>query len=322
MKKLVALSALLLISINCVQGSGSTAKLEDLNIQAWNTFLNLENNLIATQRELGPKPKGFFTSWFRSKPKNDVQLDLNELAQIYGTLNTGDIAALTFLKKNCRDGGLLIPATDPLLCQEYPDILSKQIQNRLDVINSKIVSSDGILKTPPGWLYHLITASELLKEIDARNAMEYRIRQAVARSISPEDTQAFDSTPNILNENADLKGSNEPVTTGNTNTNGNVNSTVDTSPSNVPEQQAQVIDPAPKPQVIQQNNDNDANLQQQPGAGVIQSPPPSAPAQAPVSPATQNIIIQTQKCPPSTSDPSAIGPFINDLTRNDLLVML
>lgn len=214
--KIIALLIFTIIfcKVNYSQAS-RTSQLQILNVQAWDTYLKLENNLIATAKELGPKPKGFFSSMsralFTSKPKYDVQIDLNELAQIYGALNSADISALSFLKQNCRDGdGLFIPATDPMLCQEYPEILLKQIQNRLDVINSKVIHSDGILKTPPRWLYHLITATELLKEIDSRSAMEQSVRQGVGRSISPEDSKEFDTNPNILNDQPQNMQQNQP----------------------------------------------------------------------------------------------------------------
>lgn len=177
-------------------------QLEVLNVKAWKVYGELTKNYEANLKANVPIVKGSLADAFgidnRKNNLKDPQEDLNELAQLYGTLNTADIFALNFLKDHCQEKGLLQVSLDPILCQKYPDFLIKQIQNRMDVIISWVFASRGLLQSPPQWLYHVITAGALLKDIDARNRTEYEVKEAISRILTPKDSTDFDNNPNIL----------------------------------------------------------------------------------------------------------------------------
>ena len=118
--------------------------LEILNLKGWKTYAMLDSNQTKTLKEESrEKPRGFFSGMFGrvfgTLPKNPPQQDLDVLAQIFATLNTADITTLYYLKKNCKTGGIFDPTSDPNLCEKYPEILLKQVQNRLDVINANLI---------------------------------------------------------------------------------------------------------------------------------------------------------------------------------------
>lgn len=161
--------------------------LEILNLKAWNAYALLNSNLSKTlEEEARTQPRGFFGQMFGkvfgTLPKNPPQQDLDEMAQIFSTLNVADISTLFFLKKNCNDS-VFDPTKDPNLCVKYPEILIKQVQNRLDVVNTKLIRSKGGLKCPPNWLKHTISATEILKDIDTQNQLEYKVKEAITKAM-------------------------------------------------------------------------------------------------------------------------------------------
>lgn len=185
---------ILLLIIGLLYFNGVQANLEYLeylNLKAWNTHALLNSNETKTLKEESrAQPRGFFGKMygqvFGTLPKNPPQMDLNELAQIFATLNVADISTLLFLNKNCNNS-VFDPMKDPNLCEKYPEILIKQVQNRLDVVNTKLIRSKGSLKCPPNWLKHTISATEILKEIDIKNQLEYKFKEAVTKAMLSED---------------------------------------------------------------------------------------------------------------------------------------
>lgn len=166
--------------------------LEILNLKAWNVHAMLNSNQSKTlKEEARTQPRGFFGRMFGrvfgTLPKNPPQQDLDEIAQIFSTLNVADISTLFFLKKNCNDS-VFDPSKDPNLCVKYPEILIKQVQNRLDVVNTKLIRSKGGLKCPPNWLKHTISATEILKDIDTQNQLEYKVKEAITKAMLSGDT--------------------------------------------------------------------------------------------------------------------------------------
>lgn len=192
--------------------------LEMLNRDCLRLYDQLGRDYAKVLIAAGPKPKRLFSFTNNlvvdSKNGNGTQEDLNELAQLYSALNSADISALYFLKKHCQAGGLFDPTSDPNLCEEYPKILAKQVQNRLGVINSWVMHSEpGIVVSPPGWLYHAVTASELMRDIDRNNLLEYKAQEGVIRAVAERDSDEFDKMPNIYNEgllDTTAKGSVQP----------------------------------------------------------------------------------------------------------------
>lgn len=192
--------------INCL--NAQLSQLEVLNNESLRIYNQLEKNYIGALKEIEMKPKsGWFSSVvkyaFKGKKSNNYtpQMDLDEISQIFGTLNSADIATLYFLRKHCQRQGLLDPIKDPNLCLEYPEVIIKSVQNRLGLINSFVIhSTAGIMRSPSGWLYHVITAAELMRDVDPKNLMEYRVQQAVISAVAPKDFEDFLKKPNILSE--------------------------------------------------------------------------------------------------------------------------
>lgn len=190
--------------------SAASSTIETLNQQSVQVFKQLDKNYqkalkesLATNKKPGviSRLTSFIWNWKSSFPA--PQADLDELAQIYVVLNSADIAALYYLNKNCQQlpQGIFDPVKDPVLCLDYPEILVKQVQSRLGVINSCLVHSlSNILKTPPRWLYHVMTVAELMRNVDPKGLLEYRVQQAVIGAVSPQQFKEFESTPNILNQ--------------------------------------------------------------------------------------------------------------------------
>ena len=178
--------------------------LEVLNVKSWKVNEELTKNYEAKLKASVPYVKGSLAATFEifadNKNMKEPQADLNELAQMYGALNTADIFTLKFLREHCREKGLLQAASDPILCQQYTEFLAKQIQNRMDVIISRVFLSRGILQSPPLWLYHVITAGTLMKNLDAKNKMIYEVKESISRILAPADWEEFEKNPNILND--------------------------------------------------------------------------------------------------------------------------
>ena len=204
---LIATTGISLFAANSVLSLSSSTMETSLNEESLRTFKQLEKNYKATLKEIDSAPsKGLFASMksfvFSGKTKSAInpQDDLNELAQIYGALNSADISVLYYLRKHCgRNNTLIETVFDPNLCLEYPDILTKSVQNRLGVINSWVMHSIArILSSPPRWLYHAMTASELMLDVDPINVMEYRVQQAVISSAAPKEFEDFKNNPNIM----------------------------------------------------------------------------------------------------------------------------
>lgn len=195
---------ILLIFGLCLYGvEGKLEYLEILNLKAWNTHALLNSNETKTiKEESRAKPRGFFENMygkvFGTLPKNAPQIDLNELAQIFATLNVADISTIIFLKKNCKNS-VLDASMDANLCEKYPEILIKQVQNRLDAVNTKLFLSKGTLKCPPNWLKHTISATELLKDIDTQNQLEYKVKQAVTKAVLAEEEDINEDDKNKQN---------------------------------------------------------------------------------------------------------------------------
>lgn len=178
--------------------------LEVLNVKSWKVNEELTKNYEAKLKASVPIAKGSLAATFSMfadcKTIKEPQDDLNELAQMYETLNTADIFTLNFLRNHCQEKGLLQATSDPILCQQYTEFLAKQIQNRMDVIISRVFLSRGILQSPPRWLYHVITAGTLMKNLDAKNQMNYEVKESITKILAPTDSEEFEKNPNILND--------------------------------------------------------------------------------------------------------------------------
>lgn len=205
MKEIYLIFTFLIVSVLT-----TSSQIELIREHSSKTFEQLDKNYEAVLKEnvTAQKQKsggGMFSSFkrliFGKKSQINVQVDLNELAQLYEALNSADIAAIYFLRQKCQLNGLFDPTKDPRLCADYPEILTKEVQNRLGVINSCIVHSFmNVLTTPPNWLYHVITASELMQSVDPKGILEYRTQQAVVSAVSPEQYKEFTTMPNIINK--------------------------------------------------------------------------------------------------------------------------
>ena len=192
---------------------GELNNLELINVKSFKTYENLSANFAAQVQELTPKSSnGSF--WSLKKLllgkkiiENDPQEDLNELAQYYAALNSADVSVIYYLKQHCKKDGLFDPASDPILCQKYIETMKGQVKIRLDTITTRILAGREILHSPPRWLSHSITVSELLIDPETEAAKYFKIRQAISRIISPIESDEFDRTPNILNSNNEIEPS-------------------------------------------------------------------------------------------------------------------
>lgn len=176
------------IGVNC-----ELEHLELMNVEGWRLEQQFKNNYSAMVKDL--EPQGYFSRMFgrSKKAKPEPQVDLEELAQIYGTLNSADTAAIYFLNKECREGGLIEPKTDPTLCGKYPPHLIKQTLNRISTINSRIINSSGLLTCPKRWANHAVTVEGLLKDIDPKNLLEYRVNAAISKVISIDEPEVSEN---------------------------------------------------------------------------------------------------------------------------------
>ena len=175
--------SLLLAKVHC-----NLEHLELINLKSWALEKQFKANYDAMVKDIGPKSSfsSFFGKIFRSKVKLEPQKDLDELSQLYGAMNSADTAALYFLSKECGPEGNIDPKTDPIFCTNYRRNLIKQIQNRIVTINARIIKSNGMISCPPKWAHHAITVESLLKDIDPKSLLEYRINSAITAALEPD----------------------------------------------------------------------------------------------------------------------------------------
>lgn len=148
-------------------GTKPSTVLEEINVMAIETEKLLAKNLAAKLAErAGTAQTGILSRMFGSSNKvlPNPQVDLDELAGLYQSMNYADITAIDFIRANCNEsGGLFVPSMDPGLCSTYLPILFKVIEGRIGTITSQYMFSDGILKAPPDWPEH---ANEMLKLLE------------------------------------------------------------------------------------------------------------------------------------------------------------
>jgi hypothetical protein len=280
MKRIILFSVLFSIA------NATLEQLEVVNLEAWNVFGQMSKNYEDKVKRSGVKSKGMLSSmgglFGGSKVvEKDPQVDLNELAQLNAALNSADIATLAFLKENCKADGLLEVNTDPGLCEKYPGILLKQILNRLDVIDSQVMRSNGILKGPSKWLAHVLSVTEFLKGYDAEHALDYNVRQAIVRVMSPSESEELDRNPKLAEESAVIPSVSQNPTTLNPDS----DSTIKTEVS-----KTALPTPASNPL------SNDAKVAAPSVASAVQSVP--SPSMQPSGPQTGTALSNASTIPP------------------------
>lgn len=198
MKQDIGLLALITIALLGNQSihASTTSQMEIMNLAAGETLKKLQASVVAKAKfmeESSQKRMGGVIGMFGrmlsavlpgSSKQADPQADLDELAGYYQAMNYADIMALTFLKKNCKESGLLVPSTDPVLCTSYVPLLVKSIEGRIGTVTSHYLYSDEILKAPSEWPEHALEILRLLEELNAAEGnVEYGIERSLIKAM-------------------------------------------------------------------------------------------------------------------------------------------
>lgn len=196
MKQISSLLVLVVLLLgNSVHASAQISQMEIMNLTATETLKRLQLSLIAKAKSIEESSKkklggviGVFGSLINSalpasSKQADPQADLDELAGYYQAMNYADIMSLRFLKKHCIETGLIVPATDPILCSNYFPLLIKTIEGRIGTVTSHYLYSDNILKAPAEWPEHALEILILLGDLSAEPGIVYSVEKTLIKAM-------------------------------------------------------------------------------------------------------------------------------------------
>ena len=279
---------------------GKSSQIEEINVASSATLKLIEKNEMKKGRNVesdvanadGNK-KGSITE-IMSSLKNSVlgeskslnpQEDLNELSNYYQALNYADVMAIEYLRKNCKEGGLLEPSFDSVLCTKYPSVLFKSVEARIGAVTSRFLFSNEALRAPPEWLEHALEILKVLeiysKDYNAIESKSYNLDRALIQTIrdraagiemieeainvpmaSPITVMSLSGSGNI----AEMKSAFNML---------NVSNTFDANPL-IPKNIVPVSQMNPPQEMQQQQHIQTPSMQEQSMMGVQQAPTPQS----------------------------------------------